>query len=1183
MKNRVFRLTIFFLVLFLGFASIIQGADDKRGTKKASKVYKVSSTLEGGKKGDAYAMNINNFYLPFNRKGIMADVSLEPFGRDGKFPGGEGSNFLFSSGFFLSGMKEGELFANAVASASLVEDYLQGTVADGSSDPRAQIYVVNDDDPPFGQAWIDWSDAVEIGADFYDGDGDGEYNPVDLNGNGEWDPDEDRPDLIGNETAWMVYWDALPAGQRRWNTIDPVGIEVRQSIFGFASAGAIGNMLFVRYRFKYVGLGDANEPDELTDCYFGVWADPDVGDAADDLVGSDMERNAGYVYNEGSDAVWGNNPPVFMIDFFSGPVDYVPGETFEDVDGDGEYTDGVDVPLDTAYSIRGQVIGVTEFPGARNQGLTSFVQYINGDNFLRDPDNAPQARNYMLGKDIEGEDADPCNWTYSEVFGGVDCATVNPNIWYNGDPVTNTGWINVNGEDVRMMQNTGPFNLTKGEENEIMVAYIVGQGTDNLNSITAARDISDGAQFIFDINFLSPAAPPRVEPTIATSDTFIDITWNTSDQVNFVDQTDAWDNRFEGYLIHAYKTRATNETVGGERNKILYKAFDLKNELENIYIENLATGGTDLLYEKSEQLNPEIYSDPDLGRIRLRITQDPFTGRPLIKGKPYYFSISSYAVNYDALINRDTDVPGVTDTANYYLDASAFTQNVENLPRILSGPSGSAGIIVGEDVYTPPIELIESQQTAGASTGIVTYDVLDKDALTGDTYEVKFRVDSLDAGEYTPIWSLTNTSTSQTLIDSSQDYLFGSDNVALGASDGFIMRIQNSPPTPGALVGETSSNWYHPDSVGVHYLPGDNAQANPIPVQVPEIGGKVGTFTRSDQLRKIEIRFSEGGGKAYRYINGIIGGAFSRPNSFAYAGAVTEDDTVGTGPVGMLGEGFVDVPFTAWVNDPILGEERQLAVGFIERSEALGGNPDGIWDPDTNIIKSLEYIIIFNSDYDPNGNHLVYKGGFDGPTGKVWADLRGGIRYRIPNDAPVSDEDRAKAASPLFDAIYAVGLERLPNQNFSTGDKLQIEVAQYPYTDKDIFQFTTSPGGELTKAEEEELFDKVNVFPNPLFGFNPATSWTGQLNNPDEPFVTFSNLPTDITIKIFSLSGQLLRTLNTEDKDSPTSPFLRWDLLNESGLRVASGLYLAIVSSPIYGDKVLKFSIIMPQKQLEKF
>jgi hypothetical protein len=37
------------------------------------------------------------------------------------------------------------------------------------------------------------------------------------------------------------------------------------------------------------------------------------------------------------------------------------------------------------------------------------------------------------------------------------------------------------------MTNTGPFTLRKNEEKEIVVAYVVGQGEDEMNSITIAR------------------------------------------------------------------------------------------------------------------------------------------------------------------------------------------------------------------------------------------------------------------------------------------------------------------------------------------------------------------------------------------------------------------------------------------------------------------------------------------------------------------------------------------------------------------------------------------------------------------------------------------------------------------------------------------------------------------------
>ena len=129
----------------------------------------------------------------------------------------------------------------------------------------------------------------------------------------------------------------------------------------------------------------------------------------------------------------------------------------------------------------------------------------------------------------------------------------------------------------------------------------------------------------------------------------------------------------------------------------------------------------------------------------------------------------------------------------------------------------------------------------------------------------------------------------------------------------------------------------------------------------------------------------------------------------------------------------------------------------------------------------------------------------------------------------------------------------------------------------------TTSGEPLSEEDEQALWNKVNVFPNPLYGFNEYTGYESG-GSPDDPWVTFSNLPpTDITIRIYSLSGTLVRTLTQDDRDEDNSPYIRWDLLNDAELRVGSGMFLAIVSSPKYGDKVLKLAIIMPQKQIQRF
>jgi hypothetical protein len=1193
-KHKYKLLLLFLSVAFIAFGFL---GDDKNGVQSPKPIYKISSTQESGKQGDAYGMNVNNVWMPINSKGIIAAVNVPPNGSGGQFAGG---TFLFSGGFMLSGYSEGTLWANAVASASLVEDYLPGPVGQ-TGNSNAVVYVVNSQDEPFGQSWQDWADAVDLGADFYDGNGDGIYTPSNTNGIEGWQPDEDAPDLIGDEMVWCIYNDAVPIAQRRWNTTIQVGLEIKQSVFAFASAGAIGNLIFIRYRFAYKGL-NASSPDSLTQVYFGAWADPDLGDSADDVVGVDTVRNAGYTYNNTPDAVYGSQVPCFMIDFFSGPRAYIAGETYIDNGGIiGEYDEGIDTPIDTATSVQGQLKGVVYYPGAKNLPISSFVFYGNGLTGLSDPNDKDEARFYTQGLTSAGEEVDPCSFAFGEVKGGVDCHLVDPRFWFSGDPVTNVGWICTENRDMRQMTNTGPFVLEKDAENEIVLAYVVGRGTTPLNGITVSRAIDDGAQTIFDLNFLAPSPPPPVQFTLTSSDDFIDIQWDTPNQVKYENANSSWSLLFEGYQVWAFRTNVAEDFISGQPNSELIAYYDKHNFIENVYVESSENGGKFLVYPWSpaNQLDSAIFADPQTGRIRLRIYNDPFeSNQPIIKGKPYYFAVTSYAINYDALVYKDDPTIAVGDTGDYYLNSFAFAQGASNIRTISS-------IVAGVDQNNPPIStIVPANRIRGASSGNVGYDIVDVSALTDNQYEVTFFKDS-SSELYNMYWRLASTLTDSVYIDSSDTYIYTVDSVATQVVDGFIPNVENITTSFGTpQYSPASSVWYTDfdfatDGTGAIYV-GRDVPPNDSSVGKPTLfPGQLSTAISANEARRVELRFGETGvGKAYRYINGYKGGVFSSALAYTFAGGITASDTVGKGVIGNWNtqtdrpNGWVDVPFTAWLVDPnFSNDEIQLAVGFLERRNTAtfpNGTPDGIWDPTDSLIASGEYIYIFNTPYDPNGGQMEYTGGaWNTPSGPdtVWSDLVKGsaiFAKKIPEDAiGVTEEQRNIFNSPYFNTMYTVGFQRLNSNSFYTiGDELVIPVALYPYTESDIYQFMTSTS-TTTSSQQQDMWNKVNVYPNPLYGYNELSSY--YTNTPDEPYVTFTNLPEQITIKIYSLSGSLLKTLTTDDKASPTSPFLNWNLLNESGLRVASGMYLAIVSSPIYGDKTLKFAIIMPQKQIQRF
>ena len=445
--------------------------------------------------GTEFYIAVNNIYLPFDNKGIIADVNFPPNGSGGQYAEG---TFLFSSGFWLSGFTNGTLWANGVASAALVEDYVAGTVGMDPNDPKASIYRVTSSDVPFGLSWQDWSDAVDLGADFYDGNNDGIYNPVDLNGNNQWDPDEDKPNIILDETYWCVFNDGLPANQRRWQA-EPQGIEIRQTIFAEASISPTGNVVFVRYRIKNSGT----IADTLKDVYFSMWADGDIGDYVDDVYGCDTVRQGSYFYNNTPDLVYGNAVPSFMMDMLAGPRSYIPGVSFIDLNGNNIYENGIDVPIDTAFYYLGP-LGIRAFPGATNLPLATSVFYIGGDPNITDPGNVNEARNYTLGKNRVGDVVDPCTFAYGEVRGGVDCSEVDPHFWFSGDPVTNVGWICTENRDVRGMGSAGPFTLPKDQEIEILIGYEIDRGTTPLGGITAVRAVSDAVQTICENNFGYP-------------------------------------------------------------------------------------------------------------------------------------------------------------------------------------------------------------------------------------------------------------------------------------------------------------------------------------------------------------------------------------------------------------------------------------------------------------------------------------------------------------------------------------------------------------------------------------------------------------------------------------------------------------------------------------------------------
>ncbi|MBN1621270.1 MAG: T9SS type A sorting domain-containing protein [Endomicrobiales bacterium] len=114
-----------------------------------------------------------------------------------------------------------------------------------------------------------------------------------------------------------------------------------------------------------------------------------------------------------------------------------------------------------------------------------------------------------------------------------------------------------------------------------------------------------------------------------------------------------------------------------------------------------------------------------------------------------------------------------------------------------------------------------------------------------------------------------------------------------------------------------------------------------------------------------------------------------------------------------------------------------------------------------------------------------------------------------------------------------------------------------------------SDGGSMPQvdavisAPPASNLQEVFVYPNP---FKPGT---GGLFDSDK--ITFSRLTETATIKIYTYTGALVATL---EKTDTSVDYYEWDVTNESGDKIASGIYIYYIKSP-GGEKAKgKFGII---------
>jgi len=777
------------------------------------------------------------------------------------------------------------------------------------------------------------------------------------------------------------------------------------------------------------------------------------------------------------------------------------------------------------------LVSGTRVPGFRNLPMTSFAKYINtGPPQLSDPEVASEAYSFMNGFDRVG---DPI---INPLTGQVT------KFWHTGDPTTGTGWLDDVHGDKRFLMSAGPFTLNDGDAQEVVGGFVIAQGTDAATTVAALKLADRLAQLAYDNNFALPPSPPSPLATYSPDSTSLLLRWNEqAESYTAIDNIDLNPDgspsfyTFQGYNVY----QVDEQAIGSATNIKKIATFDVIDGVTEIKDDVF-------LPSIGQTANIVVQKGSDNGVQRyLKVNVDALRGNaPFIANRQYYYAVSAYGYN----------PIGIPRTLESSLRPIVVIPQSQPLGTALKT---AAGLPISFGDSLAAVHTTTTSLSDGEALGII----VDPAALTGHNYEVRFRI--TPAGPVYDIWNTTrnvrvdsnrtNQSDAQgefnyPIIDGILFKVFGPaldfknfQTVANGAGpidppEGAAADFQGFPslqPTANQQVGP--ARWF------LHTF--DNGTRGAYEAFV-------GRVTQSQTLwgriipNDFEIRFTPTGGIGFE------------PLAF-----VTADPAGGT---------VINLPFELW----IVGDSRQNSTA--------------------DDIRLIPYLIDFNADgiFNYIGSDHTASGGTNDPETDAFY-------WQVPNNRTSGDAGyQAFVTSVTTDpASYGFRsdnvdiIRRMVFVNWNGGDVTDPTfpanvnqalpetgtvfriISTKPNTAADTYKLTAPLPVKNNAALARQQAALVNVFPNPYTGFNIEEQ------NPVERFVTFTHLSPTAKIRIFTLAGELVRTINHTDG----TQFQRWDLRNANDIPVASGMYICHIELPNIGERILKLAVIQPGERIDVF
>ncbi len=867
--------------------------------------------------------------------------------------------------------------------------------------------------------------------------------------------------------------------------------------------------------YKYRIMYKGSSPLENT--YMGLFSDPDLGNFDDDYVGSDTTLGMGFVYNADDDDEGGEG-------YGAAP----PAAGYDFFQG----------PLVNDNGLDDNGNGEIDEDNERLK-MTAFAFYNNGGGVQGDPGNGADMYNYMKGRWKDGQ-------RFTLGGNGLGFSNIPTSFMFPGNPPGFWSEFDSDGNgsaispaDHRFVMATGPFTVKPNDEQTLVFGIVTSFGADNLDSVQKMKADDALAQAVFDINFELPSPPagPRITTTIDDGTVLLEWGYRSTDNnylnsYNVIDpllSDDVTDNDyvFEGYNVFQYSNSS-------DQDGKLIAVYDVPNGITRV-IE-----GLDLTFVTAEGTDSGV--------------QTFHRANGLTNYTDYEFGVQAYAYNatsgqkvYAGPVARVTVTPQISTTiVSDAAVAAASSADVD---------------VTGEGAGT------------NIGNGSVSASIVNPAAVTGDAYSVEFydievEDDGHKRGDLDPaeamypdlrdrgaksssasvtVYDVMNSATGEKVFDGNAAFaathvvpignnVLTVDGMAmnvLGPAPGFLdFKVTANASGPLATPVGAAADWYGFPGLG---RPGADQQVGGGAWMI-QAGGGTGPYAQ------FLSRWAR---------NGPVYGAYDYEIRFTGAGKGFNQWGCGE---------WIDVPFEIWnagigtPNDP--SDDRRYVPLLFDVDDNCAFNLNAADHP------------VSGASNDPYTDWIYWydtANGYDAAVGGDLSDVTDEIFGRTVfvnwNGGDVSDG--------TLDAVDCAAGECMPE----TGTVFRIETTK-PNQPGDAFSFSTDGLGARDRTIEEntDAIDLIGITPNPYKG---ASSYeVSQLVDQ----VRFTNMPNQATIRIFTVAGTLIRTL---EKNSASASF-PWDLVTEEGLPVASGMYIIHIDTE-FGEKVLKFGVVKKRVQLNTF